>query len=104
MTTVSVSAPLGGGEEQGSFSLPAPGSSPCHEPGLAHLPAWTPHVLGHKLDSIRLKFDPGGAGEEAGELPSLGSFRACFPLTHRYADTGLARGPSGSGPQSIVAG
>lgn len=59
VTTASVSAPLGGGEEQGSSSLPAPGSSPRHQPGVAHLPARTPHILGHRLDSIRLKFDPG---------------------------------------------
>ena len=51
VTTASVSALPGGGEEQGS--------SPRHQPGVAHLPARTPHILGHRLDSIRLKFDPG---------------------------------------------
>lgn len=64
VTTASMSPPPGGGEGQGSSSLPGPGSSLPHQPGLAHLPARTPHILGHRLNSIRLNFDPGGAGEE----------------------------------------
>ena len=69
-----------GGGEQGSQTRQRGGVSrlparllPLHQPGLAHLPAQGPRVLGHSLDSIRLKFDPGGAEakveeqEEGGE-------------------------------------
>lgn len=60
-----------GGREQGSQTRQGGGVSrrpaqllPLQQPGLTHLPAQGPRILAHSLDSIRLKFDPGGAGAE----------------------------------------